>query len=199
MAKLSYEKTFESANTDDVRMTITGRASLACLEFGQQHGNGVITLGDCVFEALDGLLQFFDGGDVLFMTLLGLAFQLVVLPDEFLVTFRDVTQLLQALLVFLKEYIVEEWNQVMTKFLDEHPQYEKGDKVVLLSFRSSFMESKVVLVLLATISEKENGVFSSVEEQSPEVLEVRRIAAFGIFAHVGACSVSSDGKIQSAE
>ena len=111
MAKLSYEKTFESANTDDVRMTITGRASLACLEFGQQHGNGVITLGDCVFEALDGLLQFFDGGDVLFMTLLGLAFQLVVLPDEFLVTFRDVTQLLQALLVFLKEYIVEEWNR----------------------------------------------------------------------------------------
>ena len=154
-------------------MTITGRASLACLEFGQQHGNGVITLGDCVFEALDGLLQFFDGGDVLFMTLPGLAFQLVVLSDEFLVTFRDVTQLLQALLVFLKEYIVEEWNQVMTKFLDEHPQYEKGDKVVLLSFRSSFMESKVVLVLLATISEKENGVFSSVEEQSPEVLEVR--------------------------
>lgn len=184
MAKLSYEKTFESANTDDVRMTITGRASLACLEFGQQHGNGVITLGDCVFEALDGLLQFFDGGDVLFMTLLGLAFQLVVLPDEFLVTFRDVTQLLQALLVFLKEYIVEEWNQVMTKFLDEHPQYEKGDKVVLLSFRSSFMESKVVLVLLATISEKDNGVFSSVEKQSPEVLEVRRIAAFGIFLHL---------------
>jgi len=40
MEKLSYEKTFESANTDDVGMTITGRASLACLEFGQQHGNG---------------------------------------------------------------------------------------------------------------------------------------------------------------
>jgi hypothetical protein len=46
------------------------------------------------------------------------------------------------------------------------------------------MESKVVLVLLATISEKDNGVFSSVEKQSPEVLEVRRIAAFGIFLHL---------------
>jgi hypothetical protein len=46
------------------------------------------------------------------------------------------------------------------------------------------MESKIVLVLFATIPEKDNGVLSSVEEQSPEVLEIRWIAAFGIFLHL---------------
>lgn len=115
----------------------------------QQHSDGTVTLSDGVFQFLDGNLEFHDGGNVLFVTLLRLALQLFETSDEFFVTFRNVTELLQALLVLLKEDVVEDRNQITTEVLDEHAKYKIGDEKVLLCSCFSVKEDKIVLVGLA--------------------------------------------------
>ena len=127
---------------------VTARGVLVCVE-PQQHSDGAVTLSDGVLEFLDGNLEFHDGGNVLLVKLLGLALQFLETSDKLLVTFRNVTELLQTLLVLLKEDIVEDRNQITTEVLDEHAQYQIGDKEVFLCSSFSVKEDKIVLVGLA--------------------------------------------------